>query len=98
MDAQTLFSLIPTGSQTPLKRPKNANVDRQLRKLIEEANNNGDIIINIGKGYFRPDLSNAFDRLALNTYINSIKSRIGSLSASMNAIEKTAEGYGQLCL
>ena len=98
MDAQTLFRLIPTGSHNALKRPKNLNTDRALRRLIEEANNSGDIIINNGKGYFRPDLNNPYDRLEYQTYINSKKSRIRSLAESVIAMERAAQEYNQLCL
>ena len=38
----------------PLKRPKDPNVDRELRGLISERNAAGeDIIINNGDGYYR---------------------------------------------
>lgn len=41
-------------STHPVKRPKNASVDRELRGLIAERNAAGeDIIINNGDGYYR---------------------------------------------
>ena len=51
--AQILLECI-RGREHPLKRPKNASVDRELRGLISERNAAGeDIIINNGDGYFR---------------------------------------------
>ena len=41
-------------STHPVKRPKNASVDRELRGLIAEKNAAGeDVIVNNGEGYFR---------------------------------------------
>lgn len=54
-EAERFFNRIRTGSEHAMARPKNAGVDRMLRKLIAEANNSGnDCIINVGFGYFRP--------------------------------------------
>ena len=52
--AEVLFDKIGTGAAYAVKRPKNARVDRQLRKLISDANMSGDCVINSGNGYFRP--------------------------------------------
>lgn len=51
--AEFLFSLIGTGRKYAVSRPK-GTADRQLRRLIQEANNSGDCIINVGDGYYRP--------------------------------------------
>ena len=53
-EAEILFDKIGTGAARALKRPTNARVDRQLRLLIAQANMNGDCIINVSTGYFRP--------------------------------------------
>lgn len=52
-EAERLFDKIGTGAYYAVKRPSTERVDRQLRKLIAEANKNGDFIINDGSGYFR---------------------------------------------
>lgn len=52
--AEYLFDRIPTGSENALKRPPDKRTDRALRRLIEDANMSGDLIINTGAGYFRP--------------------------------------------
>ncbi len=51
--AEILFDMIGKYDK-PIKRPKNPAIDRAFRRLIQEANMNGDCIINLGEGYFRP--------------------------------------------
>lgn len=45
---------IPYGHRKPLQRPANPREDRALRRSIEVANNQGDCVINVGAGYYRP--------------------------------------------
>ena len=71
-EAERLFDRISTGAARAIARPKDAKVDRQLRKLIAEANLSGDCIINDGSGYFRPGED---DDVAFETYIRSERSR-----------------------
>ena len=53
--AERLFERIGTGRDRALRRPSNARLDRQLRRLIAGAcMNNDDCIINDGNGYYRP--------------------------------------------
>ena len=51
--AEILFDMIGKYDR-PIKRPKNPSIDRAFRQLIAEANMNGDCIINLGEGYYRP--------------------------------------------
>ena len=71
-EAERLFDRISTGAAYALRRPKDAKVDRQLRKLIADANLSGDCIINDGSGYFRPGDD---DDIAFETYIAAERSR-----------------------
>ena len=71
-EAERLFDKIGTGAARAIARPKDAKVDRQLRKLIAEANLSGDCIINDGSGYFRPGDD---DDIAFETYIAAERSR-----------------------
>ena len=71
-EAERLFDRIGTGAARAIARPKDAKVDRQLRKLIAEANLSGDCIINDGSGYFRPGDD---DDIAFETYIAAERSR-----------------------
>lgn len=65
--AEILFDMIST-AETPIKRPKNSSIDRAFRGLIEEANNNGDCIINDGAGYYRPKRGDGFDEHCYELY------------------------------
>lgn len=50
-DAQMLFDKIPDGSKDPLVVDNRNTI---FRKLVADANKNGDCIININSGYYRP--------------------------------------------
>ena len=59
--AQIWFEQIGDDRNKPLRRPKDAAVDRAFRQLIQNANNNGDCIINLGEGYYRPGKDDFMD-------------------------------------
>lgn len=65
-EAEMLFDKIGTGAARAVKRPANSRTDRSLRRLIADANMEGDCIINDGSGYFRPgeDDEAAFEEYA----------------------------------
>lgn len=68
--AEELFERIGTGRHNALKRPSNSYDDRALRELINKANRSGtDCIINNGKGYYRPDLTNEAELHEVNIYL-----------------------------
>lgn len=67
--AQEYFDRIPDGHRNAIQRPADMNVDRAFRKMIEIANNNGDCIVNIGDGVFRPVPGDPVDEKALNEYL-----------------------------
>lgn len=52
--AEKLFLRIGHGKSEMIKRPSDPVVDRDLRKIINTANKNGDCVINTGVGYYRP--------------------------------------------
>ena len=59
--AEELFEMIGTGKENAVKvsqRNNNNSVAREFRRLVAEANKQGDAIINDadGKGYYRPDM------------------------------------------
>ena len=60
---------IPRGHENAVQRPANPLEDRKLRREIEQANQNGDCIINVGKGYYRPVPGNATDEAELRQYL-----------------------------
>lgn len=51
--AKEYFDRIPDGHKNAIQRPWNRSVDRNLRSMIERANNNGDCIINVGRGHLQ---------------------------------------------
>lgn len=87
MTAQEYFNAIPKGHREPLKRPSNANMDRQLRNLIEEARKQGRLIINNGDGYYEADPHDEIDALEFKAFIAKQKSRIRRTAAGIRAME-----------
>ena len=53
-EAERLFDKIGTGMARAVKRPKDRAIDRQLRRLISDANQTGDCTIAGSTGYYRP--------------------------------------------
>ena len=78
-DAQRLFNLIPYGHEEPLQRPSNSYTDRILRDMIETANKNGDCIINVGRGIYRPVPRNIVDDMEYKKYIDTELERAKSV-------------------
>ncbi len=59
----------------PLRRPSDSYTDRVLRRMVEDANNRGDCIINVGRGYYRPLPNDPVDVKELHEYLNKELSR-----------------------
>ena len=85
-EAEILFDRIGTGAYYAVKRPKDAKVDRQLRRLIADANMNGDCIINDGSGYFRPGIE---DDVAFEAYCAAERHRGWEILHKVNRMEAT---------
>lgn len=73
--AKQYFLRIPDGHKNPLPRPSNAYTDRVFRRLVEDANNNGDCIINVGSGYYRPLPGDEVDVKEFDEYMKKELSR-----------------------
>ena len=84
--AEYLFDRIPTGSENALKRPPDKRTDRQLRRLIEDANMSGDLIINTGAGYFRPGED---DDMLFEDYYESERSRARKILRKTSRMRET---------
>lgn len=89
--AEDYFNAITKGRRTAVKRPKNSGSDRRLRKMIEEAQRDGRIIINSGGGYYEPDLKDEVEVLEYRHYINAKKSRIKKMWQTIQGMEAAAE-------
>ena len=88
--SEEIFSQIGVGKNASVQRPQNVIDDRRLRKRIELAQANGDIIINVGRGYYRPDLNVPEEAEEFHHYINAKKSRIHAHLKTIKAMEKAA--------
>ena len=94
--AQAIFDRITTGAGNAVGRPSvidknNSTIDRALRELVEQANRNGDCIINAGEGYFRPIPGNVVDEYYFHEYVAKEKSRLKELDKKIGAMETTYE-------
>lgn len=96
MRAEDYFNRIPDGHRRAMQRPSNQYVDRQLRKLIERANNNGDCIINVGNGIYRPIPGDPVDEKEFNEYLNKDRSRASSLIIKGAVMLHTFEAWGRV--
>ena len=79
-------------STHPVKRPKNASVDRELRGLIAERNKSGDYIINDGAGYYRPRRGDGFDEHCFDIYTRKELSRAYDIIDKVNAMRNAYYG------
>lgn len=94
--AQTIFDRITSGSGNAVGRPavidkNNSTIDRALRELVEQANRNGDCIINTGNGYFRPLPLNTLDEYYFHEYLGKEKSWMKELEKKISTMETTYE-------
>lgn len=77
--AAPLFSRISDGHENPLRRPSDDYTDRALRRMVEDANNKGDCIINVGRGYYRPLPNDPVDVKEFHEYMNKEQHHIRSM-------------------
>ena len=95
--AEMLFSMIGDREHA-VKRPKDHNTDRELRRLVEDAQLNGELIVNVGdgEGYFRADMNNPEDAMAYRRYMGGLKSRTRRHAQKIRAMEQTAGNIDQM--
>lgn len=87
-EAERLFDKIGTGAYYAVRRPKDAKVDRQLRRLIAVACMNGDCIINDGSGYFRPGEE---DEIVFEAYCAAERHKAWEILHRINRMEEVFE-------
>lgn len=87
-EAEILFDKIGTGAYYAVSRPKDTRVDRQLRRLIADANASGDCIINDGSGYFRPGEE---DDVAAEAYFAQERHRAWEILHKVSRMEEVFE-------
>ncbi len=91
LEAERLFSQIPNGHAQPIKRPSDNRTDRTLREMVEDANHQGDCIINVGRGYYRPLPHDPVDVKEFHEYLNSDRSRVRKFQAKGLAMKMAFE-------
>ena len=79
---------IPTGHKNAVKR---IGDDRKFRQEIEEANRNGDCIINVGDGYYRVDPNDPIDCAEFEEYCNKELSRARAIQFKRLMMKKSFE-------
>ena len=92
--ADILFNMIENDELMgkPIKRPLNRTVDRAFRKKVEKANREGDVVINIGDGYFRPDRNDESDEWAYRLYRAKELKRAKSIIDKIQSMDKAFYG------
>lgn len=91
--AQEYFNRIPDGHRNAIQRPWDRLVDRSLRSMIENANRNGDCIINVGNGIYRPIPGDPVDEKEFHEYLNKDLSRARAIQLKRLCMKKTFEGW-----
>lgn len=96
--ARGYFNRITSGHKNTVSRPDlglpgNESIDRQLRLLVEEANHNGDCIINVGNGYYRPIPGDPVDELEFKEYTSKDDSRAGKLWDKIYSMKTTFSNW-----
>ena len=72
--AEGIFGRITSGRGNAIQRPERTNsfwesVDRCLRDMVNKSNKNGDCIINVGNGYYRPRPGVEIEKMELYMYL-----------------------------
>lgn len=97
-DAKSYFDRIPDGHRNAIQRPWNRVVDRSLRKMIERANNNGDCIINVGEGMYRPVPGDPVDEKELNEYLAKELHRARAIQLKRLSMKETFDSWRKAAL
>ena len=89
--ARQHFLRIPSGHTHPLQRPTDSYTDRAFREMVESANHNGDCIINVGSGYYRPLPGDDTDEKELREYLTKELTRARRILAKRLAMRSAFE-------
>lgn len=87
---------IPRGHENAVQRPANPLEDRKLRREIEQANQNGDCIINVGHGIYRPIPGDPIDEAELREYLAKDLSRARKVLSKRKEMSKTFERWREV--
>lgn len=87
---------IPYGHKNPLARVSNPVKDRKFRKMVEDANNDGDCIINVGNGYYRPVPGDPVDEKELQEYLAKDLHRARAVLKKRLSMKMTFERWREI--
>ncbi|MDU7032029.1 MAG: hypothetical protein E6357_30715 [Clostridiales bacterium] len=98
--AKSYFSRITCGHRNTVLRPDlstdlSQRIDRELRRLVEKANHDGDCIINIGNGYYRPIPTDPVDALEYKQYKMEGHSRINKLTLKEESMDMAFNNWAK---
>lgn len=93
MNAEDYFARIPDGHRRAMARPSDKTIDRNLRKMIENANSCGDCIINVGGGIYRPVPGDPVDEKELDEYICKDKARSRAIGSKISVMVQTFRSW-----
>lgn len=86
------IDLIPVGHENAISRDRLSQLsgmnDRDIRRKITELNESGEVILNLGTGYFR--FNPETDRYYMEFYLAVEKGRIRTLSRKLRKMRKAA--------
>ena len=96
--ARGYFDRIVSGHINAVQRPDITikgyeRIDRTLRRLVEKANHEGDCIINVGRGYYRPIPGDPTDELEFKEYIRLEDSRADKLWGKVYSMKTAFENW-----
>lgn len=93
--AEDYFHRICDGHRNAIQRPADPSVDRIFRNMVEKANCNGDCIINVGKGVFRPIPSDPVDEAAFHEYIAKDLHRARAIQLKRLCMKQTYDSWSR---
>lgn len=93
LKAEDYFERISDGHANPTARPSDPSTDRELRKMVEIANQNGDCIINSGNGYYRPVPGDGVDTVELNLYLAKELKRARAIQLKRLSMKEAFKGW-----
>lgn len=91
--AMEYFIRIPDGHRNAIQRPYDRVVDRSFRSMIEKANREGDCIINVGDGVYRPVPGDPVDEKEFHEYLNKELHRARAILVKRLSMKRTFEGW-----
>ncbi|MGN0362616.1 MAG: hypothetical protein ACI4ET_07225 [Bilifractor sp.] len=93
-----IIDYIPVGHTHAVSRKWLAAItgipDRQVRDMIHEAKRDT-VILNLGDGYYRPDISDPVDVYELHKYVNQETARIKSTGWALKAARQMVRQIGE---